>query len=104
MKYVVAGVLVVSLLSTLVFSQTKNQRAKHDAQTKTLKICQGVPIPDGYIIVAQENLASCPHGAYVLKKDDGPAINTTPASRPRTVGNTTVDSVVLNPPQEISNV
>ena len=104
MKCTVAGVLVLSLLSTLAFSQTAKQRDKRGAQARTLKICQGVPIPEGYIIVAQENLPSCPHGAYVLKKDDGSAINTTPASRPRTVGNTTVDSVVLNPPQEISNV
>ena len=102
MKHAVAGFLVLSLLSTLVLSQTTNQRTKRGP--KTLKICQGIPIPDGYIIVAQENLPSCPHGAYVLKKDDGSPVPPTPASRPRTVGNTSVDSVVLNPPQEISTV
>lgn len=102
MKYAVAGFLVLSLLSTLVLSQTTNQRTKRGA--KTLKICQGIPIPDGYIIVAQENSAGCPHGAYVLKKDDGSPIPPTPASRPRTVGNAIVNSVVLDPPKEISTV
>ena len=103
MKYAIAGFLVLSLLSPIVFSQTANQRAKRGA--KTLKICQGVPIPDGYTIVAQESLPACPHGAYVLKKDDNsPIPPTTPVSRPRTVGNTIVSSVVLNPPQEISTV
>src|SRR5262249_55715825 len=81
----VAGVLVLSLISTIVFGQTK-----------TLKICQGLPIPEGYIITGYENSSSCPHGAYVLKKDE--------ASRPRKVGNETVNSVALNPPEEISNV
>ena len=89
MRCAVAGFLVISLVSTIVFGQTTNQR------TKTLKICQGVPIPEGYIIVAYETSSSCPHGAYVLMKDDG--------SRPRKVGNETVDSIPLNPPEEISN-
>ena len=102
MKYAVAGVLVLSLLSPIVFSQTAIPGNKRGA--RTLKICQGLPIPDGYIIVAQENSPSCPHGAYVLRKDDGSPVPTTPVSRPRTVGDATVNSVVLNPPQEISTV
>lgn len=86
MKYTVAGFLVVvSLLHTIAFSQ------------QTLRICKGVPIPDGYTIVAYENSSSCSHGAYVLKKDDG-----SPASRPRKVGNTVTESIALDPPQEIS--
>jgi Ca-activated chloride channel homolog len=94
MKCAVAGFLVLSLVSTIVFGQTKNQ---------TLKICQGVPIPEGYIIVAYENLSSCPRGAYVLKKDDGSqAPVATTASRPRKVENATVNSIALNPPVEIS--
>lgn len=104
MKCVVAGLLVLSLLSTVVFGQTTSQKAKRGGSKvekpergQTLKICQGVPIPEGYIIVAHENSSSCPHGAYVLKKDAGP-----PASRPRTVKNATVNSITLTPPQEIS--
>lgn len=107
MKCAVASFLVLSLVPTIVLSQTTHQKAKRDASkgtpAKTLRICQGVPIPDGYTIVAYENSSSCPHGAYVLKLDDVPPVASTPASRPRTVGNTTADSVVLNPPQEISN-
>ena len=108
MKCAVALFLVLSLVPTIVLSQTTTQKAKRDAAksgtpAKTLRICQGVPIPDGYVIVGYENSSSCPHGAYVLKHDDTPSVATTPASRPRTVGNATPDSVVLNPPQEISN-
>jgi len=35
-----------------------------------MKICQGVPVPDGYVIVAYMTSAACPHGAYILKKQD----------------------------------
>jgi len=104
MKCAVAGLLVLSLVSVIVFGQTTNQRAKPGAsaaRSKTLKICQGVPIPEGYIIVAYESLSSCPHGAYVLKKDDGSQAPAT-ASRPRKVKNETVNTIPLNPPEEIS--
>jgi VWFA-related protein len=97
MKCAVAGFLVLSLVSTIVFGQTRNQTVKRD----TLKICQGVPIPEGYIIVGYENSSSCPHGAYVLKKDDSSPAPT--ASRPRKVGNASLNSIALNPPEEISN-
>jgi VWFA-related protein len=97
MKCAVAGFLVLSLVSTIVFGQTRNQTVKRD----TLKICQGVPIPEGYIIVGYENSSSCPHGAYVLKKDEGSPAPT--ASRPRKVGNASLSSIALNPPEEISN-
>ena len=110
MKCAVAGFLVLSLVSTIVFGQT-NQRTKRGtskigtrAQAQTLKICQGVPIPAGYIIVAYENSSSCPHGAYVLKKDDGSTapIATSTASRPRKVENAVVNSIPLNPPEELT--
>lgn len=117
MKFAVACFLVLSFVSVFVFGQS-TQRAKrgtskirtvgtNPARDKTLKICQGVTIPEGYIIVALENSSSCPHGAYVLKKDEGspvpqPPIATTTASRPRKVGNAIANSIVLNPPEEIS--
>src|SRR5689334_1948737 len=111
MKCTVAGVLVLSLVSITVFGQTVNQRAKrgrkivNPARDQALKICQGIPIPEGYIIVAYENLSSCPHGAYVLKKDDGSQapVAITTASRPRKVESAIVNSIALNPPEEISN-
>ncbi len=113
MKYAVAGFLVISLVSVVVIGQTTNQRAKrgtsktgtpasNPAPGKTLKICQGVPIPEGYIIVSYENSSSCPHGAYVLKKDDGSPVAKSTASRPRKVGNTIGNSIALKPPEEIS--
>jgi len=119
MKCAVAGLLVLSLVSTIVCGQTTNQRAKrgpsktgtlttNPAPGKTVKICQGVPIPEGYIVVRYENSSSCQHGAYVIKKDDGspvsqPPVAITTASRPRKVGSEIVDSIPLNPPEEISN-
>ena len=119
MKCTVAGFLVLSLLSVIVFGQTPKQKPKHSpskngthatspTRGQTLKICQGVPLPEGYIIVAYETSSSCAHGAYLLKKDDGspapqaPVATATTASRPRKVENETVNSVTLNPPEEIS--
>ena len=110
MKYSVARFfLVLSLVPTIAFGQTAKHRIKQRLSktgTSTLKICEGVPIPGGYIIVAYESSSSCSHGAYVLKKDDrSPAsqpTTATTASRPRKVGNATVNSIALNPPEEIS--
>ena len=118
MKCIVGVLVVLSLLSTIVLGQTTNKRVKRSsskggtsatnpARGQTLKICQGVPIPEGYIIVAYENSASCPHGAYVIKQDSGsPARqtsgSTTTASRPRKVGDAVVNSIALSPPVEIS--
>jgi VWFA-related protein len=117
MKSAVAGFLLLSLVSITGFGQTTNQKAKRDASKvgtlsspsrgQTVKICEGVPIPEGYIIVAYENSTSCPHGSYVLKRDDGSPspqarVATTTASRPRKVGNAIVNSIALTPPEEIS--
>ena len=45
--------LLVSLLSSITVAQTgtKKQRTERPASRGDLKICQGVSIPDGYIIV-----------------------------------------------------
>ena len=103
MKCAVAGVLVLSLVASIVFGQTNQSAKRNPARGKTLKICKGVPIPEGYVIVAYEqSSSSCEHGAYVLKKDDGATVPPT-ASRPRKVSDTTVNSIPLNPPEEISN-
>ena len=105
MKYIVPRFfLVVSLLPAVVFAQTKSQRVnRQNSPAGLLRICQGVPVPDGYVIVAYETASSCPHGAYVLKKENAPsrftaaaaapasAAPTTTASRPRKVSNTQAD-------------
>ena len=118
--------LVVSLLPTLAYAQT-NQRVKRDnTPSGPLRICQGVPIPEGYVIVAYETSPKCPHGAYVLKKESSqsrfvpatqPAASqpaatqpaaaaqpaaptTTAASRPRKVNTPTTDP---GPPEVAAN-
>src|SRR5687767_11036342 len=99
MKYSVAlFVLVVLVLSPSAFAQTKSQRVKREnSPSAPLRICQGLPIPDGYVIVAYESSTFCPHGAYVLKKEKAqsrsvvaapqPAASKGTASRPRKVHN-----------------
>jgi hypothetical protein len=112
MKSVVGRVFLVvycaaALIPALTFGQTKSQKTKRStsqsgavpgaaSRSTTLKICQGLPIPDGYMIVGYETSTACPHGAYVLKKQNAPGpgpaatqapaqVATASASRPRTV-------------------
>jgi VWFA-related protein len=77
MNHAVASfVLLVSLLSTSIVAQTnergaKKERQRPSARSGNLQICQGVPLPDGYTIVAYVTSSTCPHGAYLLKKREG---------------------------------
>ncbi|MFN2511784.1 MAG: VWA domain-containing protein, partial [Pyrinomonadaceae bacterium] len=80
----VAVSLVTSsaLLAIVAFAQTTNRgtgrsnvnKSRRETVNKprneTLKICQGVPIPAGYVIVAYLTSSTCPHGVYILKKQD----------------------------------
>ena len=74
MKSFVAGLLVLTFISgVIVQGQTPPRSANRTAtkpRSETMKICQGVPVPDGYIVIAYMTSASCPHGAYLLKKQD----------------------------------
>jgi VWFA-related protein len=45
-------------------------RAANTSRDGTIIICQGVPAPTGYAIIAYLTSTACPHGAYVLKKQD----------------------------------
>lgn len=70
--------LLVSVLSTSIVAQTnergaKKERQRPSARSGNLKICQGVPLPDGYTIVAYVTSSTCPHGAYLLKKQESAA-------------------------------
>src|SRR5256714_4538069 len=75
MKFCVAFLL---LLTTLISGVTKgqspspksNQSTAGKQRNETLRICQGVPIPDGYDIIAYMTSAACPHGAYLVKKQN----------------------------------
>ena len=119
MKYSVASFfLFVSLLPVVAPSQTKRQekrstsrreavktsdspRGSSATQSGLIRICQGVPIPNGYVIVAYETSSTCLHGAYVLKKDDSDSrfsaatssATQAPVSRPRRVSNAQAGSV-----------
>jgi VWFA-related protein len=70
MKPFVAGFLVLATLTSGSFAQsrTPNKTATQRVQSDTIRICQGVPIPDGYVIVGYLTSSACPHGAYLLKK------------------------------------
>lgn len=113
--------LVVSLFPALVYAQTTQRVKRENPSGGPLRICQGVPIPDGYIIVAYETSPRCPHGAYVLKKETGQsrfaapgpqtaapqpaaqqpvAPTTTAASRPRKVNKPVADP---GPPEVAAN-
>ena len=76
MKLSVAFLLVLNIFSlgTIAQGQTmprrQNKTAVSKPRSETVRICQGVPVPDGYVIIAYMTSSACPHGAYVLKKQD----------------------------------
>src|SRR5205807_5215977 len=59
-------------------------------RNETIRICQGVSVPDGYVIIAYTTSSACPHGAYLLKKQAsydssfGVARTNEPAAQPAT--------------------
>jgi VWFA-related protein len=72
MKSLVACLLVLATFATGVGQRQNPRRSQNNTvpRTPTIRICQGVPIPDGYVIVAYLTSGACPHGSYVLKKVD----------------------------------
>ena len=78
MKHLVASVLLcVSLIPAVTPSQTRKKPVKQGpSQTGplqnngTVKICLGVAIPEGYVIVGHESSSACPNGAYLLRKEE----------------------------------
>ena len=79
MKFFVAVLLVLTMFSSgaVTLGQNPPRRTTEKSVPKaperksdTIKICQGVPIPDGYVVVAYMTSAACPHGAYLLKKQN----------------------------------
>src|SRR5437762_4356324 len=76
MKLSVAFLLVLTTFSSgaVTHGQTPPQRTKQNAVSKPrgeiIRICQGLPIPEGYVIIAYMTSSTCAHGAYVLKKQD----------------------------------
>src|ERR1043166_1291591 len=74
MKSLVAGLPVLPFVSGIIVQgQTPPRSANKTAnkpRSDTMKICQGVPVPDGYVVIAYMTSAACPHGAYLLKKQN----------------------------------
>ena len=74
MKLHVACLVVLATFTSGAVGQRQNlprsQKTASVPRTQTIRICQGVPIPDGYVIVAYMTSTACPHGAYILKKQD----------------------------------
>src|SRR5436190_12955055 len=76
MKSFVAFLLVLSILSAGAVAQkpTASRGPSQSAASKprgdTIKLCQGLPVPDGYVIIAYMTSTACPHGAYLLKKQN----------------------------------
>src|SRR5207302_3270944 len=74
MKSLVAGLLVLTFVSGIIVQgQTPPRSANKTAnkpRSDTMKICQGVPVPDGYVVIAYMTSSACSHGAYLLKKQD----------------------------------
>lgn len=97
MKHPVASFfLLVSLLLPTAAGQTRDQGARKQSpqRSNTLKICQGVALPDGYVIVGYVSSAVCPHGAYLLKKQDSPSPQRQEAPRANAV---TTDANAVTP-------
>ena len=75
-------ITATALLAVMVSAQTTKRRPGkrsvnkgqaeqvRNPRSESLKICQGVPVPAGYVIIAYMTTSACPHGAYVLKKQD----------------------------------
>src|SRR6266850_3975359 len=77
MKFLVASLFLLTsviLLAAIAPAQTTHRRVSKSTLRKprdaTVKICQGLPIPDGYIVTAYMTTSACPHGAYAITKQD----------------------------------
>ncbi|HYR74478.1 MAG TPA: VWA domain-containing protein [Pyrinomonadaceae bacterium] len=76
MKFCVVFLLVLTTFNSgaVTQGQTPRRRVQQNAVSKprseTVRICQGVPIPEGYVVIAYMTSSACSHGAYVLKKQD----------------------------------
>ena len=79
LRVVLSLLSVTTLFVSTISAQTTRRstgkrstkaRATTASRDRTLIVCQGVPVPTGYAIIAYLTSTACPHGAYVLKKQD----------------------------------
>src|SRR5258706_1635555 len=65
-------VTILALTGTVAQNQTARRKVAKNEVSKpgndTMKICQGLAMPQGYVIAGYTTSAVCPHGAYLLKK------------------------------------
>src|SRR5258706_4019750 len=63
---------ILALTGTVAQNQTARRKVAKNEVSKpgndTMKICQGLAMPQGYVIVGYTTSSVCPHGAYLLKK------------------------------------
>ena len=59
MKQYLVAITLLILFATAASAQS---------QKDTIKICKGVPIPEGYTIIEETTSADCQKGAYLIKK------------------------------------
>lgn len=65
-KAPIVSLILALLLASVVAAQTPSA---------TTKICKGISIPDGYIIVEEVASPDCPKGAYIIKKPNAEVID-----------------------------
>lgn len=76
MKSCVAFLLLLTVISSGAVTQAQtaprkqNNPAVSNPRSQTMRICQGLPIPEGYVVIAYMTSSACAHGAYVLKKQN----------------------------------
>lgn len=67
-------VTILALSGTVAQNQTPRRSVAKNEVSKpgndTMKICQGLTIPPGYVIVGYTTSSVCPHGAYQLKRQN----------------------------------
>lgn len=113
--------LGAALMLAVASAQTQQRKAKQPvkkpaavASNDRLTICQGVKLPPGYAIVGYITSTACPHGAYVLKKQDSysenvadsyvkakqPANSTSPAVAVGPISSPSAAPTVLSDPRD----
>ena len=82
LRVVLSLLSVTTLFVSIISAQTTRRstgkrptnntrsRAANTSRDGTLIICQGLPVPTEYAIIAYLTSTACPHGAYVLKRQD----------------------------------
>jgi Ca-activated chloride channel homolog len=103
MRLRVAFLLVLTVFGSAAVAQRQPQRQKSAVGKppgETIRICQGLPIPDGYVIIAYMTSSACAHGAYLLRRQaDYESSLPVNGTRPRTDESAAAPKPSTNPPK-----